>query len=61
MRTQAGEFNVVLAAASRVVWAMARRGMAPRVLGALQVPPEWLQLQEERLAMRRTAVPVIES
>lgn len=33
----------------------------PRVLGALQVPPEWLQLHEERLAMRRTAVPVIES
>ena len=33
----------------------------PRVLGALQIPPEWLERQEERLAMRRNAVPVRES
>lgn len=32
----------------------------PRALGALTIPPEWLQLQEERLEMRRNAVPVRE-
>ncbi len=32
----------------------------PRVLGALQIPAEWLARQEERLAMRRGAVPVRE-
>ena len=32
----------------------------PRVLGALQIPPEWLERQEERLEMRRNAVPVRE-
>jgi predicted metal-dependent phosphoesterase TrpH len=32
----------------------------PRALGAMTVPPEWLVQHEERLAMRRTAVPVHE-
>ena len=32
----------------------------PRVLGAVQVPSEWLARQEERLEMRRRAVPVRE-
>ena len=32
----------------------------PRALGALPVPTEWLARQEERLAMRRSAVPVSE-
>lgn len=32
----------------------------PRALGALPVPTEWLARQEERLAMRRSAVPVNE-
>jgi hypothetical protein len=32
----------------------------PRALGALQLPPEWLERHEERLAMRRAAVPVNE-
>lgn len=32
----------------------------PRALGALPVPTEWLARQEERLAMRRSAVPVRE-
>ena len=32
----------------------------PRMLGAMQVPSEWLERQEERLAMRRRAVPVRE-
>ncbi len=32
----------------------------PRMLGAVQVPSEWLERQEERLAMRRRAVPVRE-
>jgi hypothetical protein len=31
----------------------------PRVLGAMQIPSEWLERQEERLAMRRNAVPVV--
>lgn len=33
----------------------------PRMLGAVQVPSEWLAQHEERLAMRRRAVPVRES
>jgi len=33
----------------------------PRMLGAVQVPSEWLARHEERLAMRRRAVPVQES
>ena len=33
----------------------------PRALGVLQVPTEWLARQEERLAMRRSAVPVREA
>ena len=32
----------------------------PRALGAMPVPPEWLAMHEERLAMRRSAVPVNE-
>ncbi len=32
----------------------------PRMLGAVQVPSEWLARHEERLAMRRNAVPVRE-
>jgi predicted metal-dependent phosphoesterase TrpH len=32
----------------------------PRMLGAVQVPSEWLERHEERLAMRRRAVPVRE-
>lgn len=32
----------------------------PRMLGAVQVPSEWLARQEERLVMRRRAVPVRE-
>lgn len=32
----------------------------PRVLGAVQVPSEWLARHEERLGMRRRAVPVLE-
>ena len=30
------------------------------MLGAVQVPSEWLERHEERLAMRRRAVPVRE-
>lgn len=33
----------------------------PRVLGAVQVPSEWLARHEERLEMRRRAVPVREA
>lgn len=33
----------------------------PRMLGAVQVPSEWLARQEERLVMRRRAVPVREA
>ena len=33
----------------------------PRALGAVPVPPEWLERHEERLAMRRAAVAVNES
>jgi predicted metal-dependent phosphoesterase TrpH len=33
----------------------------PRMLGAVQVPSDWLERHEERLAMRRRAVPVSES
>ena len=33
----------------------------PRALGAVALPPEWLARHEERLAMRRAAVPVNES
>jgi predicted metal-dependent phosphoesterase TrpH len=33
----------------------------PRALGAVQVPSEWLDRQQERLEMRRRAVPVRES
>lgn len=33
----------------------------PRMLGAVQVPSDWLARHEERLAMRRRAVPVRES
>jgi predicted metal-dependent phosphoesterase TrpH len=33
----------------------------PRVLGSVQVPSEWLERHEERLAIRRRAVPVRES
>jgi len=32
----------------------------PRMLGALQIPSDWLERHEERLAMRRRAVPVRE-
>lgn len=32
----------------------------PRVLGSVQVPSEWLERHEERLAIRRRAVPVRE-
>lgn len=33
----------------------------PRMLGALQIPSDWLARHEERLDMRRRAVPVTES
>ena len=36
-------------------------GAGPRMLGAVQVPSEWLARHEERLAMRSRAVPVRES
>lgn len=35
-------------------------GAGPRMLGAVQIPSEWLDRHEERLAMRRNAVPVRE-